>query len=76
MSEKSIEFRANLTGRIIRFHVQPGEAFAAGDVLATMECMKMEIPLESEHAGELVSWSVALESQVAQGDVIGRYRLS
>jgi len=49
----SSEVRAPMTGTVIKVHVEPGAAVAAGDLLVVMEAMKMEYRLEAEAAGRV-----------------------
>ena len=71
----SIEtIQSPMSGRVIKLHVLPGESFEAGDALLTLECMKMEIPVECEYSGELVSMRMSIGDDVAEGDVIGSFR--
>lgn len=40
-----------MAGTIWKILVQPGDAVAAGDTVAILESMKMEIPIEAESDG-------------------------
>lgn len=40
-----------MAGTIWKVLVKPGDAVAAGDTVAILESMKMEIPVEAEEAG-------------------------
>ncbi len=50
--------------------VEPGQQVAEGDVLAVLESMKMEIPVESPVAGEVREVRVKEGGVVQEGDVI------
>ena len=54
---------APLTGSLVRWHRQPGEQVAAGDVIATLEAMKMETAVSAPCAG-------TLECLAAPGDLL------
>ena len=50
--------------------VQVGQAVIAGDTLAVLESMKMEIPVESTVAGTVAEVRVSPDERVAEGDVL------
>ena len=45
---------AHITGTIWKVEVSIGDQVAEGDVVAILESMKMEMPVESEVIGEIV----------------------
>ena len=47
------EVRAPMTGRIVAVRVKPGDAVKTGDVLVTLEAMKMEYRLAAPTDGAL-----------------------
>jgi biotin carboxyl carrier protein len=51
-----------MTGRIVAVKVKPGDTVASGDVLVTLEAMKMEYRLAAPLAG------VVKDVKCAQGD--------
>ncbi|TNF23813.1 MAG: hypothetical protein EP329_26515, partial [Deltaproteobacteria bacterium] len=55
---------------IIALHVGVGDVVAAGQRLATLESMKMEIPLRSPEAGRVQTVMVEANQTVAKGDPI------
>lgn len=57
--------RAPLPGKIIRLHVKPNEPVSKGQLLFTMESMKMTLPVCSPEAGEIVY-------EVGEGDIVMR----
>ncbi|MEM6438218.1 MAG: acetyl-CoA carboxylase biotin carboxyl carrier protein subunit [Pseudomonadota bacterium] len=58
-----------VAGSVWKLPVAEGETVREGDVVAILECMKMEIPVKSPKAGTL---SIATEegASVEEGDVI------
>ena len=64
------EVRAEIAATVWRVTCAPGQVVAAGDTLAVLEAMKMEIPVESPVAGTVVELRVTPEDRVAEGDVI------
>ena len=59
---------AEITGTVWKVHVQAGQAFAAGDELAILESMKMEIPVLAPCAGTVTEIRVAPDDQIHEGD--------
>jgi acetyl-CoA carboxylase biotin carboxyl carrier protein len=64
------EVRAEIAATVWRVTSEPGQVVDAGDTLAILESMKMEIPVESPVAGTVVELRVAPDDRVAEGDVI------
>lgn len=58
------EVRAPITGSVWQILVGVGDAFAEGDVVAVIESMKLEIPVEAEEPGTVTA------ILVAEGDAI------
>ncbi|MDO8212212.1 biotin/lipoyl-binding carrier protein [Conexibacter sp. CPCC 206217] len=59
---------AHLTGSVWRLLVAPGDAVEEGDVVAILESMKMEMPVESEDAGTVKEVLVSEGQAVSEGD--------
>ena len=70
MSRVVTEVRAEMTANVWQVHVVVGQQVAAGETIAVLESMKMEIPVESPVAGTVSRLHVAPEGQVQEGDVI------
>lgn len=47
----SKEIKAHITGTVWKIEVQPGDPVEEGTVVAILESMKMEMPVESEEQG-------------------------
>jgi biotin carboxyl carrier protein len=62
---KNVLVASEVNGRIEQIRVQVGDQVQAGDVLAVLESMKMEIALEAPSAGRVVA-VLAEAGQVAQ----------
>ena len=62
---KNVMVASEVNGRVEQVKVQVGDQVQAGDVLAVLESMKMEIALESPCAGRVVA-VLAEAGQVAQ----------
>ena len=57
--------RAPLPGKIVRLYLKPHEYASKGQLLLTMESMKMILPVCSFEAGEVVY-------EVGEGDIVMR----
>ena len=64
------ELRAPLMGTILQTHAAVGDTVRAGDVVVTMESMKMEMKICAEHDGVVRSLSVAAGETVERGRVV------
>ena len=58
---------APMPGKVIAFHVKPGDAVTAGQALAVMEAMKMEHTISAPRAGTVAELLYAVGDQVAEG---------
>jgi biotin carboxyl carrier protein len=61
---------SQMTGRIIRVDVKPGDAVKEGAVLLVIEAMKMENEIAAPTAGTVKEVAVAAGSRVADGDLL------
>jgi biotin carboxyl carrier protein len=59
---------AQMTGRIVRVAVAPGDVVAAGDLLLILEAMKMENEVRAPRDGTVKEVRVAAGDRVGQGD--------
>ena len=65
-----VEVRAEITANVWQVPASPGVAVGAGDTIAILESMKMEIPVEAPVAGLITEIRVAPNDQVNEGDLI------
>jgi len=61
---------APITGLIWKIRVEQGDEVAVEQVVVVIESMKLEIPVESEHAGTVRRIAVAEGDAVSEGDVL------
>lgn len=47
--------QSSVSGSVLRLEVQVGDTVSAGQALAIIESMKMEIPVEAESAGTVTA---------------------
>lgn len=64
---------AETSGTIWKLVAEPAAHVAAGDTLAIIESMKMEIPVEADADGAVASFLVAEGDLVEEGQVIGHF---
>ena len=62
--------KAPMPGNILQIKVQKGQKVQAGQVLLTLEAMKMEIPVVAPQDGTVASIDVAVGAAVENGDVL------
>ncbi len=67
MAKRNVE--SPITGSVWTHAVGVGQRVTAGTALVILECMKMEIPVESPCDGE-VTWLRACADMVNVGDVV------
>ena len=68
MARETIE--VPITGKIISVDVKVGQAIKEGDLICTLESMKMENPILSPVDGTISDIRVKAEQVVKPGDVI------
>jgi glutaconyl-CoA/methylmalonyl-CoA decarboxylase subunit gamma len=61
---------AQMTGRVIRVDVSPGDSVAEGQVLLIVEAMKMENEITAPLAGTVKEVAVAAGARVSEGDLL------
>lgn len=66
------EICAHITGTVWKILVQVGDVVAEEQVVAILESMKMEMPLESIAAGRVEAVLVSPGQAVEEGDVLFR----
>ncbi len=61
---------SQMTGRIIRVDVEPGQEVKEGDVLLIVEAMKMENEVLAPASGTVKEVAVAAGARVSEGDLL------
>lgn len=59
-----------MVANVLSVAVEPGDQVAAGDPIALLESMKMEIPVIAESSGRVRAVKVAPGDVVQEGDVL------
>ena len=65
-----VEVESEVTGKVWKVEVGVGDQVAEGDILIILESMKMEIPVESPHAGTVAEMRVAADEPVQEDQVV------
>lgn len=65
-----MDIKARMTGKIIAVNVKAGDTVKKGEVIGTMEAMKMEQPIPSPKDGTIKEIKVAVDDKVRSGAVI------
>ena len=64
------EIKAPITGNVWKVLVEVGDAVEVDQMVAILESMKLEIPVESEVAGTVSAVHFAPDDVVTEGDVM------
>jgi acetyl-CoA carboxylase biotin carboxyl carrier protein len=62
--------KAHITGTVWKIEVKVGDSVDEGTVVAILESMKMEMPVESEDSGDVAEIHVKEGQPVSEGDPI------
>ena len=62
--------KAHITGTVWKIEVKVGDAVDEGTVVAILESMKMEMPIESEDTGTVETIHVTEGQAVNEGDPV------
>jgi len=61
---------AHITGTVWKIECAVGDEIAEGDVVAILESMKMEMPVEAEDAGTVAEIRCEVGQAVSEGDTL------
>lgn len=65
-----MQIQSQMAGMLLRVAVAVGDKVAAGQEVATLESMKMEIPVEAEAPGTVIEVRKQAGEFVQEGDVL------
>jgi acetyl-CoA carboxylase biotin carboxyl carrier protein len=68
-----IEIRTDTAGTLLRIVAAPNTPLEAGDDIAIMESMKMEIPLQAPAAGSVVEFLFEEGAALDEDAVVARF---
>jgi len=66
----AVEVRAPMPGLLVALEVRPGQAVGAGEAVAVIEAMKMQMELRTPAAGTVREVRAGAGGEVSAGDVI------
>lgn len=66
----AIVIKAHITGTVWKIEVKVGDPVDEGTVVAILESMKMEMPIEAEDAGEVETIHVTEGQAINEGDPV------
>ena len=64
---------AQMTGRVIKVNVKPGDIVTEGDILLVIEAMKMENEITAPMSGKIKDVAVAPGGRVSEGDLLVQF---
>ena len=64
------EVAAHITGTVWKIEVEVGDEVEEGDVVAILESMKMEMPVEAEDSGTVAEIRCSEGQTVHEGDTL------
>lgn len=64
------QIETTVAGRVLTVEVAVGDRVEVGDVVAKIESMKMELPVEAEYPGIVNRICVAVDDEVEEGAVL------
>jgi len=64
---------AQMTGRVIKVNVKPGDTVDEGDILLVIEAMKMENEIAAPMSGKIKEVAVAPGGRVSEGDLLVQF---
>ena len=62
--------KAHITGTVWKIEVKVGDSVDEGTVVAILESMKMEMPVESEDSGEVETIHITEGQAINEGDPV------
>jgi acetyl-CoA carboxylase biotin carboxyl carrier protein len=66
----AIEVKAHITGTVWKIEVKEGDEVEEGDVIAILESMKMEMPVETDDDGTVEKIHVSEGQAIKEGEII------
>jgi acetyl-CoA carboxylase biotin carboxyl carrier protein len=70
MSMARREVQSEITGRVWKIEVQPGDRVAVDQPIVVIESMKMEIPISAPAVGTVAEVCVAEKDLVEEGQIV------
>ncbi|MBA0908144.1 MAG: acetyl-CoA carboxylase biotin carboxyl carrier protein subunit [Nitrosarchaeum sp.] len=68
--DTQITLKSQIPGKVVSITVQEGDSVNQGDVICTLESMKMQVAVKSHKSGSIKSIKIKVGGNVAKNDVI------
>ena len=65
-----LALKSQIPGKVVSIAVQDGDTVSQGDVVCTLESMKMQVAVKAHKAGSIKSIKIKDGASVAKGDII------
>ncbi len=65
-----LALKSQIPGKVVSIAVQEGDSINQGDVVCTLESMKMQVAVKAHKAGSIKSIKIKDGASVAKGDII------
>jgi len=66
----TINIKSEIAGTVLSLEKQPGDPVDVDEVIALLDCMKMEIPVVSTAAGRISSVHIKAGETIAEGQLV------
>ncbi|GKS67112.1 hypothetical protein YTPLAS73_06590 [Nitrosarchaeum sp.] len=69
-SDAQLTLKSQIPGKVVSIAVQEGDSVKQGDVICTLESMKMQVAIKSHKNGSIKSIKVKIGGTVAKNDIV------
>ncbi|MEC4847746.1 MAG: acetyl-CoA carboxylase biotin carboxyl carrier protein subunit [Nitrosarchaeum sp.] len=69
-SDSQLTLKSQIPGKVVSIAVQEGDLVKQGDVICTLESMKMQVAIKSHKNGSIKSIKVKIGGTVAKSDIV------
>lgn len=69
-SDTQLALKSQIPGKVVSIAVQEGDSVKQGDVVCTLESMKMQVSIKSHKNGSIKSIKIKIGGTVAKNDIV------
>ncbi|PIY89375.1 MAG: hypothetical protein COY74_06155 [Nitrosopumilales archaeon CG_4_10_14_0_8_um_filter_34_8] len=69
-SDAQLTLKSQIPGKVVSIAVQEGDSVKQGDVVCTLESMKMQVAIKSHKNGSIKSIKIKIGGTVAKNDIV------
>jgi len=69
-SDTQLTLKSQIPGKVVSIAVQEGDSVKQGDVICTLESMKMQVSVKSHKSGSIKSIKIKIGGTVAKNDIV------